>query len=60
MNRLKNYLYNKSLAKQFLVSAEKASEDPERAIRLLVQALEYQITATNNLASLLFEKRRKR
>lgn len=57
MNRLTNYMESQKLAKQFLNSAENAKE-LEKAFHLIARSLHYQMTACNNLASLLFERKR--
>ena len=62
MNRFKNYLDSQRLAKQFLVSANEFQVKGElhQAVKMLAGAVREQMTACNNLASLQFERKRKR
>lgn len=62
MNRFSNYLDNQKIAKAFLQSATDAirAHETERAVGFLVEAVKYQMTASNNIASLYFEGRKKR
>lgn len=62
MNRFTAYLDSQKLAKLYLRSAEdhhKKNED-HKAIGALHMAVLYQMTACNNIASLYFERRKKR
>lgn len=62
MNRFKSYLDSQKLAKMLLLQAREELEYSrmEPAIRDLIKAVEYQMTACNNIASLHFESRKKR
>lgn len=62
MNRFTNYLESQKLAKILLVQAEQELEkgDVKKALRDALRANREFMTATNNIASLFFERRRKR
>ena len=62
INRFKNYLADKTLTKQYLVLANEQIRKNQHGAALmnLSNAVFYLLTAMNNLASLHFEKRRKR
>lgn len=69
MNRFTNYLESNKLAKQWFNTARDRAlgqggrikgVDLEGAVIALVNAAEYQQTALNNVASLYFERRKKR
>lgn len=69
MNRFTNYLESKKLANQWFDTARNRANgtggrikgvDLEGAVIALINACEYQQTAMNNIASLYFEKGKKR
>jgi len=61
VNRLSNYLSSAKIAKLHINEAKDAIKDkkPERALQHTVEALEYMITAMNNVASIGFNHRPK-
>lgn len=61
MNRFKNYLDSAKLAKILLRQAEEHERRGEQqaAFRRTREAVNYLLTAMNNLASLFFQKARK-
>lgn len=62
MNRFTSYLDSQKLAKQFLIIAEENVKkgETEKAVKHLASAVREQMTACNNIASLYFERRKKR
>lgn len=62
VNRLSNYLSSAKLAKLHLVSAREqlSKNDVKKAAAHLTEALEYAITAMNNVASIGFNHRPRR
>ena len=62
VNRLTNYLSSARLAKMHLVSAREQikKNDLARAASHIIEALEYTITAANNVASIGFNCRPKK
>lgn len=62
INRLKNYLSSRSLAEQYVTSADECLSvgNVHAGLRNLIHALRYLITANNNLQSLAFHVKPKR
>jgi hypothetical protein len=69
MNRFSAYLDNQKLARHWFNTARDRANgqggrvkgvDLDGAVIALVNACEYQMTACNNIASLYFERRKKR
>ena len=62
MNRFKNYLESQRLTKMFLVAARELNDKGKtlEALSSVIRALSHQVTACNNIASLYFERRKKR
>ncbi len=61
MNRLKSYLQARTLAKAYLESAKSETAKGKEAVAIysLIRAVEYLITANNNLQSLAFNQKPK-
>ena len=61
MNRFSNYLECSKLAKMELVAAQEKAADKDlwRSQQHMAKAVQYALTAMNNVASLYFERRRK-
>lgn len=60
MNRLSNYFENVKLAKMHMITAAKYDRDGDgRSVYNVLKAMEYMLTAMNNVASIGFNKKPK-